>query len=177
MGAFQQQDQLSASRPEPSQEKGGKAFCIILALAALGTLFAAGLPAQLIEPTRAHPDGQSAAARLSVFSEPPGMEVRVDGQPLGKTPVFSARLPPGPHVLRVALSETEIHLASGTHAAFSWFKDAFVEIPETSTRPAAIAPGPQPPPAKPEADEPPGDRPQAPESPYYWPLNPRGPIR
>jgi hypothetical protein len=156
---------------------GKKPFFVLLALSAVCALFTAGLHAQLIEPTRSlTKDASDGMGLLNVLSEPPGIEVKVDGKVIGKTPVFSARFAPGPHVLRIKDSETDIHLVTGKTFAISWFKGSFIEIPATVKPPAEIAKEPQPPPAKPKPDEGPGAQPGITNDPYYWPLNPRGPI-
>jgi hypothetical protein len=151
-------------------------FFLLLALGVGWALLAADLQAQLIEPTRSLPDAAEAGGLLNVLSEPPGLEVRVDGRIIGKTPIFSARFPPGVHVLRIRDTETEIRVAAGKTTAISWFKGAFIEIPATAKPPRELPKEPQPAPAKPKPDEGSGVQPGAVNDPYYWPLNPRGPI-
>lgn len=153
-----------------------KPFSSILVLSAMCAVFAAGLQAQLIEPSRSLEGASDGAGLLSVVSEPPGLDVQLDGAVIGKTPIFSTRFPPGLHVLRVRDSETEIHLAARKTFAISWFKGSFIKIPETVKPAAEIAKEPQPAPAKPKPDEGPGVQQGAAKDPYYWPLNPRGPI-
>jgi hypothetical protein len=151
-------------------------FFILLALSAVCTLFTAGLHAQLIEPTRRLQDASGGAGILNVLSEPPGIEVQVDGRLIGKTPIFSARFPSGVHVLRIKDSETDIHIVAGKTTAISWFKGSFIEIPETVKPAAEIAREPQPAPAEPKPGEGPGAQQGTSKDPFYWPLNPRGPI-
>lgn len=155
---------------------GKKPFFILLALCAVCALFSSGLQAQLIEPTRSLKDAYDGTGLLNVLSEPPGIEVRVDGKVIGQTPIFSARFPAGVHALRIRDSETDIQLVAGKTFAISWFKGAFIEIPATVKPPAEIAKEPQPSPAKPKPDEGPGAQQNTANDPYYWPLNPRGPI-
>ena len=155
---------------------GKKPFFILLALNAVCTLFTVGLHAQLIEPTRRLQGAAEETGLLKVLSEPPGMEVHVDGRLLGETPIFSARLPAGAHVLRIQDAKIHLCLASGRTTAISWFKGRFIEIPETAKPPAEIAKEPQPPPAKSKPDEGLGAQQSTAKDPYYWPLNPRGPI-
>jgi hypothetical protein len=154
-----------------------KKSCFLLpALSVWCVLFAAGLQAQLIEPTRSLQGEPEETGLLSVLSEPPGMEVRLDGNVIGRTPIFSARFPPGAHVLRIRDSETDIRLAAGRTFAVSWFKGSFIEIPETAKPAAETAQEPPKPAAAPKPEEPPAAQPGAANDPYYWPLNPRGPI-
>jgi len=153
-----------------------KPFFILLALSAVCALFSAGLQAQLIGPTRSLEGAPDEAGLLNVLSEPPGIEVQVDGRLIGKTPIFSARFPAGLHVLRIKDSETDIHLVAAKTVAVSWFKGSFIAIPETVKAPAEIAKEPQPAPTRPNPEKRPGDQPGATNDPFYWPLNPRGPI-
>jgi hypothetical protein len=155
---------------------GKKPFFILLALGAVCALFSAGLHAQLIEPTRSLQGAPEDTGLLNVLSEPPGMEVRLDGKTIGKTPIFAARFPLGAHALRIKDSEADIHLVAGKTFAISWFKGSFIEIPETAKLPAEIAQQPSKSPAKPKPDEGPGAQQNTANDPYYWPLNPRGPI-
>lgn len=151
-------------------------FFLLLALGVWCTPFAAGLRAQLIEPTRSLPDASEGRGLLNVVSEPPGLEVQVDGRIIGKTPVFSARFSAGVHVLRIKDSELDIHLPAGKTTAISWFKGSFIEIPEGAKafreRPAE----PQTAPSQSKPDEGSGVQPGTAKDPFYWPLNPRGPI-
>lgn len=156
--------------------KGKTILFLLLALSGWCAPLTADLQAQLIEPTRSLQDAAEAGGLLNVLSEPPGAEVQVDGRLIGKTPVFSARFPPGAHVLRIRDTETEIHLAAGKTTAISWFKGAFIEIPATAKPSRELPKQPQPAPAKPKPDEGTGVQPGTPNDPFYWPLNPRGPI-
>jgi hypothetical protein len=153
-----------------------KPFFILLALSAVCALFNTGLQAQLIEPTRSLYGASDGAGILNVLSEPPEMEVRLDGNVIGKTPVYSARFPSGSHLLRIQDSETAIHLEAGKTTSISWFKGSFIEIPETAKLPTETGKDLQPSLSKPKPDEGQGDRQDTAKDPFYWPLNPRGPI-
>lgn len=89
--------------------------------------------AELIEPTR-NLEGQQTEAmgRLTVLSEPPGLNVTLDGNGLGKTPAFMVKVKLGIHNLRVRDSETEIYLESGKTLKISLFKNEFIQIPVES---------------------------------------------
>jgi hypothetical protein len=153
-----------------------KTLVAFLTAGMLSVLLPAGLHAQLIEPTRTLEQPTEGSGLLNVLSEPPGMEVQVGGRVIGKTPIFSARLPSGVHVVRIQDEETDVHILAGEATSISWFKGSFIEIPrkpeadrEVPGEPAAPAPASRP-------DEKPGARKGIPKDPYYWPLNPRGPI-
>jgi len=153
-----------------------KSFFALLVMSAACAIFSAGLHAQLIEPTRSIESASDEAGFLNVLSEPPGIDVQLDGIVIGKTPIFSTQLTPGSHVLRMKGSETDIYLDAGKTFTITWFKGSFIKIPETAKPSAEIIKEPKPPPAKPKTDEGPGVHQKTINDAYYWPLNPRGPI-
>jgi hypothetical protein len=156
---------------------GKKPFLALLTLNIMCTLFTAGLHAQLIGPTRSLQGASKDTGLLSVLSEPPGMEARLDGKVIGKTPIFSARVPAGVHALRIQDSMTDIHLEAGKTFTISWFKGSFIVVPATPKPPAETAQETPQPAATPKSAEGPGaPRQNTEQDPYYWPLNPRGPI-
>ena len=86
--------------------------------------------AELIEPSRTLEGQQKPMGRLSVFSEPPELDVLLDGLEIGKTPIISQEVPSGVHILRVKDTEKEITILSGKSLQLSLFKDSLIEIPE-----------------------------------------------
>jgi hypothetical protein len=132
------------------------------------------MAAELIEPTRTLKGQNDQKGRLSVFSEPPKLEVTLDGTEIGKTPVVARQVEPGIHILKVRDSETEIYVGSGKEHQYSWYKGSFIKIPakkETPKQQKAET-------AKPRQKKK-TEKPSAREEdlqPLYWPLNPRGPI-
>jgi len=153
-----------------------KSFFILLILSALCRPFAAGLQAQLIEPTRSLESASANAGTLMISSQPPGLEVQVDGHIIGKTPIFSSTFSSGVHLLRIENFETEIHLLAGKTTAVAWFKGSFIEFPSQAKPAAGALPASPQPAARPKPEGKPDARPAIPNDPYYWPLNPRGPI-
>lgn len=128
----------------------------------------------LIEPTRTLSDMGHNEGKLSVFSEPPRLDVKMDGTVIGETPVELQAVEPGIHVIQVKASEIEIYVKPGKSVKLSWFKGAFIEIPVKIKEGRKQQNG-----VKKEA-------PRIEKSeqsvkkidlePLYWPLNPRGPI-
>ena len=55
---------------------------------------------ELIKPTRALDSTGEKLGKLSVFSEPPGLEVTLEGTIIGKTPIFLDEVKPGSHRLQ-----------------------------------------------------------------------------
>jgi len=86
--------------------------------------------AELIEPSRMLEGQQKPMGRRSVFSEPPALDVLLDGVEIGKTPVISKEVTSGVHILRVKDTEKEITILSGKSLQLSLFKDSLIEIPE-----------------------------------------------
>ena len=77
---------------------------------------------------------------MTVFSEPPGLEVFLDGSEIGKTPVRRREVKAGSYTLRVKDSETEIEAGPGEELKISLFKGSFIRIPKTE-RAAEKPPG------------------------------------
>lgn len=85
--------------------------------------------AELIAPTRVLDDDNQKPGQLSVFSEPPGLGVMLDGKAIGKTPLSLKSVSQGTHMLRVEKKEMMITIGPGQVRRLSFFKDSFVEIP------------------------------------------------
>jgi hypothetical protein len=87
---------------------------------------------ELIEPSRGGSAGE-ATAPLIVTSEPPMMPVRVDGEPVGTTPVRH-RAAAGPHKVEVGDTEAEVALRPGSLTVLTLFKGRLV----ISSRPEGL---------------------------------------
>jgi hypothetical protein len=131
--------------------------------------------AELIEPTRTLNGAAEETAKLSVFSEPPGLNVTLDGTDIGQTPVIAKDVMPGIHLLRVKYSERKIVVMPSKPLNLSWFKGSFLEIAEKKKE-APKQPKAQV--AEQKKEEKSVESAQEIENlqPLYWPLNPRGPI-
>ncbi len=90
---------------------------------------------ELIKPTRTLDSTGEKLGKLSVFSEPPGLEVTLEGTIIGKTPIFLDELKPGSHRLRVKNSETDITIDPGKALQISLYKDKFILVPATDKKP------------------------------------------
>ena len=90
---------------------------------------------ELIKPTRALDSTGEKLGKLSVFSDPPGLEVTLEGTVIGKTPLFLDEIKPGSHRLRVKNSETDITIEPGKTLQISLFNDKFILIPATDKKP------------------------------------------
>jgi len=90
---------------------------------------------ELIKPTRALDSTGEKLGKLSVFSEPPGLEVTLEGAIIGKTPIFLDEVKPGTHRLQVKNSETDVTIEPGKTLQISLYKDKFTLIPATDKIP------------------------------------------
>jgi len=109
----------------------------------------------LIPPTRALDGREEEPARLVVVSEPPKLEVFLNGTKIGQTPVWLKEVEAGPHTLRVGDSEeTDILLESGKRLDLAYFKGSFIEIPEKKEVPREPAPEPKKPAEAPKRVDP-----------------------
>ena len=131
---------------------------------------------ELIKPTRTLQSSEKTLGNISVFSEPPGLDVFLDQSNIGKTPVLSMEVTPGTHSLKVKDTETEIYVIPGKPLRLSLFKGNFIEIKEqkkeTIQKPKTDT-------AEKKPDEPTQDKTgyQPQYDPAYWPLKPSGPIK
>ena len=106
-------------------------FLLLLALAV-----PIGLSGELISPTRTLRGSQEPFGILTVVSEPPGLNVFLDGSELGQTPIFLKKVRPGSHTLRVKQAETDIDVAPGKILQIIFFKGSFTARMEEFKTPA-----------------------------------------
>jgi len=130
---------------------------------------------ELIAPTRTLDSTGEKLGKLSVFSEPPGLEVTLDGAVIGNTPVITKVVEPGTHALRVNGEETEIYIGPGKDLRLRLHRGSFIEIPvatkeirQQKQKSDAKTPGNQKSEQSTEKKEE--------LHPFYWPINPSGPI-
>ncbi len=129
----------------------------------------------LIEPTRTLSNPTENTGRLSVFSEPPGLDVEMDGTLIGKTPVIDLEVEPGKHAIRLKDVETEIDAEPGRSIKLSWFKGAFIRIPVEEQKARVQQSEKKNESSKIKISEQ-SDEKNEKLHPLYWPLNPGGPI-
>lgn len=146
---------------------------IVLGIIASGCCLAG---AELIEPSRNLDAGSNEPGRIWVFSEPPGLSVRIDGKEVGVTPIVSREIEAGGHTVRVADSSTQVQVPPGESVRLSLFKGQIlmltdVEAAASRSAPPKPASSPTPPRADSQPPQPGPDR-----QPAFWPMNPRGQI-
>ena len=100
--------------------------------------------AELIEPSRSLKSASGGPGQLTIFSEPPGMEVKLDGTSVGSAPIRIKTLNPGVHRLQVGESATEITIESDQTLHISLFRNRFIQfqVTENQRAPASAAGGP-----------------------------------
>ena len=132
--------------------------------------------AELIEPSRTLESQQKPMGRLSVFSEPPELDVLLDSVDIGKTPVISKKVTSGVHILRIKDTEKEITTLPGESFQLYLFKDFLIEIPvkkaEVSTQAKLEEKS-----ASKEKKTEDFNKDKKQYDPFYWPLNPSGLIK
>jgi hypothetical protein len=100
---------------------------------------------ELIAPTRTLEEPGQRWGRLAVFSEPPELKVLLNGENVGRTPLWLDKLEAGFYVLKVAGAETEIIVTEAKPTKIGLFKGSFVAFPEAekeATHLSSEAPGP-----------------------------------
>ena len=144
--------------------------CVFLMIQSLSVF------AELIEPSRTLEGQQKPMGRLSVFSEPPELDVLLDSVEIGKTPVISKEVTSGVHILRVKDIEKEITILSGKSLQLSLFKDSLIEIPEKKAE-APTQPKSEEKMATQEKKTEDSNKDKKQYDHFYWPLKPTGPIQ
>lgn len=97
---------------------------------------------ELIQPTRSL-DGQGeASGRMAIFSEPPNLEVYLDGKKVGNTPLWLSEVKSGLHTVRIEKAETEANVRPGMGLKIGLFKGSFVSFPDKDQK-AGLAPTPE----------------------------------
>ena len=97
------------------------------------------LQAEKIEPSRSLKSQSGGPGRLTVFSEPPGQDVKLDGVSVGPAPVRIKSVEPGIHQLQVGKSVTEIYIAPDQTFHISLFRNRFIQFEVASEQGSATA--------------------------------------
>jgi hypothetical protein len=134
--------------------------------------------AQKIEPTRTLRESVEEMGKLTVSSEPPGLNVILDGVSLGNTPVIKKEVKSGNHILHLEDAEKEVFILPGKSLLLTYYKGAFIEVLEReespdkklTTKDGIIV-------EETEAEKQPREKKiYKPPSSIYWPENPTGTI-
>ncbi len=109
---------------------------IVISLCIFGFLWISA-HAELIKPSRSLKSTSGGPGSLTVFSEPPGQDVKLDGSSVGSTPIRVKTLDPGIHRLQVGGAATEIYIEPGHTFHISLFRDRFIKLDVTQNQAAA----------------------------------------
>jgi hypothetical protein len=128
-------------------KKIAKLMAFLTGLSAIIVINFSTLQAELIEPTRSLKATADDPGQLTVFSEPPGLSIKLDGTFVGQTPMRMNAVDPGIHQLQVKESVTEIYIEPGQTFHISLFKNKFIrfqtakkETPESSGAGKTLSP-------------------------------------
>jgi hypothetical protein len=93
---------------------------------------------EMIEPTRTLQEVGKTWGGLAIFSEPPQLEVYLNGEKAGRTPLWMRQVETGPHTIKIADAETIVHIGKDEKLTLGFFKGSFVIRSEPKKRqPAA----------------------------------------
>ena len=102
----------------------GLFFCMLL------SAISVCLGGELIEPSRTLQDTEKAWGRLTIFSEPPQLEVYLDREKVGQTPLWLRKVETGHHTIKIAHAETSVRVEKDERIKVGFFKGSFVMSPE-----------------------------------------------
>jgi len=103
----------------------GVIFSVLL-LASVSVCFGG----EIIEPTRTLHEPGKTWGGLTIFSEPPQLDVSLDGEKVGETPLWLREVKTGPHTIKIAHAETVVHVEKDQRLKVGLFKGSFVVSPE-----------------------------------------------
>jgi hypothetical protein len=96
-------------------------FCSLLFVA-----FNLCFGAELIEPTRTPREPGKEWGGLTIFSEPPQIEIYLDGEKVGLTPLWLREVKTGPHTIKIGHSQTTVRVDKDQRLKVGLFKGSFV---------------------------------------------------
>jgi len=110
---------------------------IIVSIVALVVFSAPGFAdaEDLIPPSRTLETAEQVPGEVSLFSEPPGLEVFINKESAGLTPARGISLNPGIHSLQIEKAELEFEIGSSQHVQFSFFNGQIIKIPDPEPPP------------------------------------------
>lgn len=95
---------------------------------------------ELIDPTRTPGDPEKTWGGLTVFSEPPQLDVELDGKKVGTTPLRLRQVETGLHKLKIKEIEKDVHVKEGKIVRIGLFKGTFVAFSEVEQEKPASEP-------------------------------------
>ena len=89
-----------------------------------------------IEPTRTLQEAGKTWGGLTIFSEPPQLDVYLDGEKVGQTPLWLRKVETGLHTIKIGPAETRVRIEKDKKLKVGFLKGSFV----TSSEPAKETP-------------------------------------
>ena len=94
---------------------------------------------ELIEPSRTLQEAGRTWGSLTIFSEPPQLEVYLDREKVGQTPLWLRKVETGLHTIKVAHAETSVRVEKDERIKVGFFKGSFVISSEpTKEKPKVV---------------------------------------
>ena len=81
---------------------------------------------ELIEPTRTLQEAGKTWGGLTIFSEPPQLDVYLDGEKVGQTPLWLRKVETGLHRIKIGPAETSVRIEKDKKLKLGLLKGSFV---------------------------------------------------
>ncbi len=153
-----------------------KTACAALLAFLVCMLGSVSLASDLIAPTQTLQGKAQEQGRLTVFSEPPRLQVFLDGKNAGNTPLWLTDVKAGWHTVRIKEKETRVYLRPRKALAVGLFKGSFITLPEEKKKQEESQAVEQQPPATPPETQQPSEA-QRKEELTRWELFVNGSLR
>ena len=105
-------------------KKTGVSMALFSAIMLLAITYCFG--AELIEATRTPTEPGKAWGGLTIFSEPPQIEIYLDGEKVGLTPLWMREVETGPHTIKIGHAQTTVRVDKDQRLKVGLFKGSFV---------------------------------------------------
>ena len=87
---------------------------------------------ELIEPTRTLQEAGRTWGSLTIFSEPPQLEVYLDREKVGRTPLWLRKVEAGLHKIKIGPAETSVRVGKDERIKAGFFKGSFLVSSEAA---------------------------------------------
>jgi hypothetical protein len=124
---------FSDRRKQGEKNMGIEKFGLLTVLGILITLSTV-CGGELIEPTRALGGPEKARGGLTVFSEPPQLDVYLDGEKRGSTPLWLRQVEATRHTLKIDDRATDVQIMEGKTTRIGLFKGEWVTFSEVAEK-------------------------------------------
>ncbi len=109
-------------------------FCMML------SAITASFAGDLLEPTRTLQEPGKSWGDLTIFSEPPQLDVYLDGAKIGNTPLWLRQIETGVHTVRIGDAETSVLVEKDEGVRIGLFKGSFVKSAAPEKQKPKLAP-------------------------------------